>query len=44
MLDEICEALRRQHGITLNVTPEARQYLAQAGYSPTYAPGNCAAR
>ena len=36
MLDEICEALRLQHGITLNITPEARQYLTQAGFSPAY--------
>jgi ATP-dependent Clp protease ATP-binding subunit ClpC len=36
MLDEICEVLLLHHGITLNITPEARQYLTQAGFSPAY--------
>jgi ATP-dependent Clp protease ATP-binding subunit ClpC len=36
MIEELCETLRQQHGTTLHVTPEARAYLAQVGYSWTY--------
>lgn len=36
MVEEVCEALQKQHGITLYVAPEAQSYLAQAGYSRTY--------
>jgi ATP-dependent Clp protease ATP-binding subunit ClpC len=36
MVEELCETLRQQDGTTLHVTPEARAYLAQIGYSRTY--------
>jgi len=36
MVEEVREALRRQHGVTLYVSPEAQTVLAQAGFSPTY--------
>lgn len=36
MLEEVCGTLARQHGITLNVTPDALEHLIQAGYSPAY--------
>jgi ATP-dependent Clp protease ATP-binding subunit ClpC len=35
MVEELCEALRQQLGTTLHITPEARAYLAQAGYNQT---------
>ena len=36
MVEEVREALQRQHGVTLYVSPEARTVLARAGFSPTY--------
>jgi ATP-dependent Clp protease ATP-binding subunit ClpC len=34
-LEEVAERLR-EHGLTLNVSAEAREFLAQEGYSPEY--------
>ncbi|MCX6843833.1 MAG: hypothetical protein NTX53_16330, partial [candidate division WOR-3 bacterium] len=36
MLDAISEELRKRHNVTLHVSEEAEQALAQAGYSPEY--------
>ena len=36
MIEEVREALQKQHGVTLYVAPEAQTHLAQAGFSPTY--------
>lgn len=36
MIEQICGALQRRHGITLYVALDTQKYLAQAGYSPTY--------
>jgi ATP-dependent Clp protease ATP-binding subunit ClpC len=36
MLEEIREALQKQHNVTLTVTEEAERFLAHAGYSPAY--------
>ena len=36
MLDAIAEELRKRHNVTLHVSEEAEQALAQAGYSPEY--------
>lgn len=36
MVEEVCEALLKQHRVTLYVAPEAQTYLVQAGYSRTY--------
>jgi ATP-dependent Clp protease ATP-binding subunit ClpC len=36
MLEAISEELRKRHNVTLHVSEEAEQALAQAGYSPEY--------
>jgi ATP-dependent Clp protease ATP-binding subunit ClpA len=36
MLEAISEELRKRHNVTLLVSEEAEQALAQAGYSPEY--------
>jgi ATP-dependent Clp protease ATP-binding subunit ClpC len=36
MLDEICENLRKQHEVTLQIDEEAESFVAHAGYSPEY--------
>jgi ATP-dependent Clp protease ATP-binding subunit ClpC len=36
MVEEVCSALQKQHGVTLYVAPEAQLYLARAGYSQAY--------
>ena len=36
MLDAISEELRKRHNVTLHVSEEAEQALAQAGHSPEY--------
>jgi ATP-dependent Clp protease ATP-binding subunit ClpA len=36
MIEELHETLREQHATTLHVTPEAQEYLAQAGYSQAH--------